>query len=460
MAVSAKETVDQFLRTPSYIVTVMLLAALSNLFGWELPVYTVFIAVGIYACLWGKDLLPLIPLFLSAYIAPSMHNNPGRNPDSVFALHRYGIYFGFLVAALVIALAVRIIRQRKLFFTRKCQLLPGLLALAITYLLSGIGSDGYAQLAPKSILFALLQGTCLLLPYWLISCGVDWSRTRRDYLAWTGFAAGGVLLCQILWVYFSTEVVVDGIIERTNIYTGWGMYNNMGCLLAMMIPFAFYLATKYRKGWIGTVVGTAFLIGVVLTCSRGSILVGAAVYVFCTIAMLRYANNRRANFIALVTSVVAVLLITLLFHKQLLLLFSTLLDKALDPSTRDIIYRDGLRLFRENPIFGITFYPPAGVSWGWSTVPGFTAFFPPRFHNTFVQLLASCGILGFGAYLWHRVQMVKLFLQRGTKEALFNGCCVLVLLICSMLDCHLFNFGPALFYAVILACTENCPIKK
>lgn len=436
----------------------MLLAGVSNLFELELAVYTVFVAVGIYVCLWSKDLLPLIPLVLGAYIAPSMQNNPGRNPDSVFSTH--SIYFVFLASALVTALLVRIIRQRKQFFSKKHRLLSGILLLAITYLLGGVGSAGYTQLAFKNILFALLQGACLLIPYWLISGGVDWSRTRRDYLAWTGFTAGGVLLCQILWIYFSTEVVVNGIIERTNIYTGWGMYNNMGCLLAMMIPFAFYLATKYRKGWIGTVVGTAFLIGVILTCSRGSILVGTAIYGFCILAMLRYANNRRANFIALITSVVSLLLIIVLFHKQLLLLFSTLLGKGMDPSTRDSIYRNGLRLFSENPIFGISFYPPAGVSWGWSTAPGFAAFFPPRWHNTFVQLLASCGVLGFGAYLWHRAQTVRLFLKQGTKEALFNGCCVLVLLICSMLDCHLFNFGPALFYAIALAYTENCPQKK
>ena len=446
--------------TPYYIVIVMLLAGLSNILSWELPVYTVFVVTGIYVCLWGKDLLPLIPLCIGAYIAPSLQNNPGRNPDSIFALHNGGIYLFCLAVALVVALLVHVIRNRQHLFSKKHSLLPGLMVLAGTYLLSGIGSNGYTQLALKNILFALLQGACLLIPYWLISGGVDWSRTRRDYLAWTGFAAGGVLLCQILWIYFSTEVVVDGIIERTNIYTGWGMYNNMGCLLAMMIPFAFYLATKYRKGWIGSVVGTAFLIGVILTCSRGSILVGAAMYVFCIICMLRYANNRKANFVALVTSVVSVLLIIILFHRQLLLLFSTLLGKGMDPSTRDVIYQNGLRLFAENPIFGISFYPPDGVSWSWSTAPGFTAFFPPRWHNTIVQLLASCGIVGFGAYLWHRVQTVRLFLHRRTKEAVFIACSILVLLICSLLDCHLFNFGPALFYAMALAFAENCPQTK
>ncbi len=437
----------------------MLLAGLSNTFGLELPVYTALVGTAIYVCLFGKDLLPLIPLFLGAYIAPSAQNNPGRNPDSVFTMAKGGIYFVCLAAALIAALLVHIVRNRQRFFSKKNNLLPGLLILAGAYLLSGIGSDGYAQLAGKNLLFALLQGCCLLLPYWLFASGVDWDRTRRDYFAWTGFTAGGVLLWQILWVYFSTQVIVDSVIIRTKIYTGWGMYNNMGCLLAMMIPFAFYLSTKYHKGWIGTVVGTAFLIGVILTCSRGSILIGGAVYVFCIICMLHYANNRRANFIALVTSVTSVLLVILLFHKQLLLLFSALLTKGMDPSSRNIIYQNGLRLFVENPIFGTTFYPPEGLSWGWSTAANFAAFFPPRWHNTFVQLLASCGIVGFGAYLLHRVQTIRLLLQRGTKETLFIGCSIVVLLVCSLLDCHLFNFGPALFYAMALAYAENCPVK-
>ena len=108
------------------------------------------------------------------------------------------------------------------------------------------------------------------------------------------------------------NVVIDGVIERLNFYTGWGMHNNIGGLLAMMIPFAFYLSIRYKRGWIGTLVGAAFLVGVVLTCSRGSILVASLIYFVCLVEMFYHTRNRKTNFIVLACVVGAVLLICIL----------------------------------------------------------------------------------------------------------------------------------------------------
>ncbi len=428
----------------------MLLAGLSNLFSLELIIYTIFIVTAIYVCLHGDDLLPLMPLCIAAYISPSMANNPGKNPDSVFALANGGLYLLIMATVLVGALIFHIVKNRQRFLGRKHVLLPGMLILSGAYLLSGIGSPNYSTLALKNLLFSALQGGAILLPYWLFSGGIRWRKTRRDYFAWIGFSAGCLLLLEITWIYLTRDIVIDGIIVREHIYTGWGMYNNIGGMLAMMIPFAFYLATKYRKGWIGTVAGSAFLIGVILTCSRSSILVGTLIYFVCIICMLYYANNRKANTVALITTIAAIVIGTLVFHSQLYRLFSELLNRGIDPNTRDTIYKNGLSLFAQNPVFGASFYPPAGMSWNWSTT-SFAAFFPARWHNTIVQLLASCGVVGFGAYLYHRAQTILLVFRRKNKDAVFLGLSISVLLLTSLLDCHLFNLAPAVFYSMTLA---------
>ena len=226
-------------------------------------------------------------------------------------------------------------------------------------------------------------------------------------------------------------------------------------MLAMMIPFAFYLATKYRRGWIGSVAGSAFYVGVLLTCSRSSILAGTAIYFLCIFLMLHYARNRRHNTIALITVITSLILIITLFRRELLRLFSDILKIGLDPSSRDVIYQEGLAMFGKAPIFGNSFYSPGYTPWDWSTVEAFSNFFPPRWHNTFVQLLASCGIVGLGAYLFHRYQTVKLLFSRHGKEVVFISCSLIVLLVCSLFDCHMFNVGPAAFYAMALTFAEN-----
>lgn len=452
----AINTINRFLASPPYIIIVMLLTVLANFFSLELPVYTIFAAAAAFTCLFGNDVLPLMPLFICCYLVPSAANNPGRNTASVF-YGASGIYIGCIVAIVVASIIFRAVTNRDRFFSAKPMLHRGMLVLLGGYLLSGIGSAAYPAAIGSNLLFALIQGGAILIPYWLFSCGVDWKNVRRNYFAWIGFCTGGVLALQILWIYLTSNVVIDGIIQRMYIYTGWGMYNNMGLMLAMMIPYAFCLATKYRRGWLGTVAGSVYLVCVLLTCSRSSILGATAIYITCIFLMLYHARNRKHNTIALITVSAVIVLSLLLFHNQILRLFSDLLGIGLDPSHRDEIFYEGWKLFLERPVFGNSFFSPGYKPWAWSTVDNFNTFFPPRWHNTIVQLVASCGLVGLGAYLLHRVQTVRMFLRHKTKENAFIACSILVLIGCGMFDCHFFNVGPVLFYSMALAFAENRP---
>ena len=447
--------INAFLRSPEFVALAAVLTAAANIFCLELALYTVFTLIAVYVCLLGDDLRPMMPLVVFCYLAPSVINNPGRNAASVFS-GVGGIYILCLGIIIALAVSTYVFRNRKTFFARKRPLLTGMLILTGAYMLGGIGSTAYPDAALKNILFSVLQGACIIVPYYLFSGSLDWQHTRKDYFAWVGFCAGGLLVVEILWIYLSGNVIQDGVIIRQQIYTGWGMYNNMGAMLAMMIPFAFYLATKYRKGWLGTVIGSAFFVCVLLTCSRNSIIIAAAVYLVCILLMLSYARNRRHNTIALVTVSTVLVLVFVLFHDQILLLFSDLLNRGLDPSSRDDIFWEGLKLFADAPIFGSSFYSPGYQPWDFSIVDSFSAFFPPRWHNTIIQLLASCGIVGLCAYILHRVQTVRMLLCGHSKEKSFIACSLAVLVACSLFDCHFFNMGPTLFYSMALAFAENC----
>lgn len=446
--------VNSFLATPQYIMLVMLLAALSNLFSLELVVYGLYTAIIVYICLFGEDLLPMIPVVICCYVAPSARNNPGREEASVFFAGHGGNVILLYGAVIAFAVICRLIRDRKRFLSAKYSFLSGMLVLTAAYLLSGIGSEAYPAAIWPNVRYGLAQGCALILPYVLIAGGVDWKKARNDYFAWTGFGIGLLLVVEIVWIYYTGNVVVDGIIQRMSIYTGWGMHNNIGCLLAMMIPFAFYLATKYRRGWIGTVVGSVFLVGVLLSCSRGSILMASVVYVICVWLMLHYAKNWKTNFIALVSVTCALVLLFLLFHRQILQLFSDLRGKGTDPSGRDEIYLEGWKLFLQRPVFGNSFFSPGYTPWEWSTTE-LTGFLPSRWHNTVIQLLASCGVVGMAAYSFHRYQTARFFIFDHTKEKNFIGCSLTVLACCSLVDCHFFNIGPVLFYGMGLAFAEN-----
>ena len=80
---------------------------------------------------------------------------------------------------------------------------------------------------------------------------------------------------------------------------------------------------------------------------------------------------------------------------------------------------------------------------------------PPRWHNTVIQLLASTGIVGLLAFGYHRYQTLRLALRRRSHLQVLISASALVLILGSLLDCHMFNVGPGLFYSVILAWQEK-----
>jgi len=454
--------INAWMASPYYVMLIGLLAAVSNLFSAELAVYTFYILCGLYISFFGDDYLPVMPIAICCYIAPSMSNNPGRNETSIFYPENGGIYL-LVIAALFFASVIwRLAVDRQLggkkFFSTPRMLLQGMLVLGVAYLLGGVGSGHYAVKGMTNVLFALVQFLSVFFMYYFFTGGVRWEKARKDYFAWVGLSVGFALLLQIGNVYLTCDVIVDGIIDRVVIATGWGMYNNIGALLACMIPCAYYLACRRKHGWVYNLCGLAFFVGVAFTCSRSSILGAAVAYVVSYIFVLTKAKNKRANHIAHLITVLLIVVVAVLFHQRISQLFQDLLNRGLDPTTRDVIYLEGMKQFVKHPVFGGTFYPTDFSPWSWSTLEAFTSFFPPRWHNTLLQLGVSCGIVGLVAYGYHRYQTVKMFAAKMSLEKIYIALCLAVLLGMSMLDCHMFNVGPVLFYSMMLAFAEKCAV--
>lgn len=447
--------------TPAYIMILSALCLASSLFSLETPVYIIFVLVAVYCCALGDDLLPIAPLLVLCYIAPSAANNPGRNANSVFSPGGGSSFLPVLIVLLAVGLLYFLLRNRcrnlKKLFTVRRKLLFGMLLLWAAYMLSGLRSPAYPEYLKKNLFFAALQGASVTAPYFLLTALVDWDKARKDYLSWVGVGAGFVLLGQFLWIYATKPVIQNGVIDRNLIYTGWGMYNNMGALLAMMIPFPFHIGYTTKKGWIGPLIGTLFVGGVFLSNSRTSMLAGAAIYGICVLILFFTATNKKRTLI--VAGILAVVGIAgvVILREKIFQLFTDILSRGFSLNHRDEFYVAGTNQFVLYPIFGGSFYPIGFVPWDWSEVASFSSFFPPRWHNTIIQLLACTGSVGLISYLIHRLQTVRLFVQERSSTGLYIGLSVLVLVFSSLFDCHFFNIGPTLFYSMALAFAEKHP---
>lgn len=448
---------DWFLYSPLFPLVMGALSFYSCAYSKEIPVYACYCCVFLYIALFGRDFLPTIGLIVFCYIAPSAANNPGRNEDSVFWAS------GMVILALFVAIVVTSVLRLstdgdlggKKFLRKKRALLSGILVLSASYVLGGVGSGHYFDHGYNNLLFVFLQIVSIFLPYYFISGGVKWEKAPKDYLAWTAVCVGLVVIAETMHCYVAKEIFKDGVIKRNEIFVGWGHYNSMGGLLVMTLPFAFQLACRRRWGWFFQLLGAGLFAGVVLTCSRASILTACGILALCLLLVTFRAERRWLAIlmnVVIVSAVGAVLWLTKEENLQWLSYWETF-DSA--GATRFAIYKAGVEQFLAYPIFGGTFFPTDFDLFGWAQVDAMSAFAAPRWHNTIVQMLASCGIVGLLAYFIHRLQTVAVILEKPSTGNLCVGLSVLAFVTASMLDCHFFNVGPTLFYAMALAFAEN-----
>jgi len=463
---AAIQKINQIIYSPWGIGSLGLLTFLAFAFSLEVAFYTVVVLYTIYVGLFADDLSPIMPLFVLCYVTPSIGNNPGMSDQGLF-YGASGIYLVCIVSIAVLTLLFRIALDKdfglRRLFTTKRTLLWGMLGLGIAYLLSGITHEKYLENATRNLLFAFIQFASIFLLYFILSATVKWDRFNLDYFAWTGLIIGFVVSAEIICIYITNNVIIDGSIFRSNIYSGWGCYNNIGALISMSIPFAFYFAAHKKRSSVFLVIGYLLLIMVILSGSRGS-MVGA---VFAFVASLVYTfikcNNKKEFRVATLALLGVVTVSVLIFHKQMASIFSYVpgighVDEngslVVNDSGRFNIYENGWKVFLRNPIFGQSFYPIEFDLYSFASSAQFNSFFPPRWHNTVIQLLASCGIVGMLAYGYHRFDTIRLYIKKRTLTNTYVAFCIITLLLMSLLDCHFFNVGPVLFYSIALAVME------
>lgn len=435
-----------------YIVTNVVLMVCSNLFGLELPVFYVFLIFGALLVLFDQDLIGLVPIVPCAYMSISMKNNPATELETAaFYQPAFKIQLIFIIVLAAVLLLTRFVSLVMRSEKKKLPKLTfGFIALGVSLIFGGIFSPYYSF---RTALFGFVETACLCGLYFFFYYAVDWKSIDKHYLAVLLYAVGLGIFVEVLGMNLYSGVLT-GDVGRGALVTGWGMYNNVGCMLAICIPAPLYLAATQKRGWLYLLGSMVLVLGLILTQSRGSILFGGIV--FCAgliIALIKCEKKERiCNFIVLCGGLVAMVIMTIILRHQIREIFASMLDKGMDNNGRFEIYKAGLEQFREHPVFGLGFYECKAFRWGNLSE---SAFLPPRYHNTYVQLLATGGIVAFVCYLFHRVETILLFLKRPSLSKTFMALSIVALILTSLVDCHFFNLGPGLIYAIILVFAEG-----
>lgn len=455
-----------FFSSVYYPAFIALITACANLFSLELPVYYLYMMTVILTVLVAEDTSPFIPMIACGYMTVSPPNNPAAYPGTLFTSQACIVQIA-IIAGIIAVLAVArlfhdlfILKDRSGRGVGVPKLTYGFIALGAAFILGGLfstrisltgGAAEGSAYSFKTALFGVVQILCLSFFYFYLYFTVNKKNLSKSYYEVLFTSIGWLMVAEVIRMYFNSGVFTTEGIIRGKLLQGWGVYNNVGCIMAMMIPAPFSLALNARRKVPHLITGALFYASVLLTLSRGAMIFGTVVFAAClTLYFIKSPRKtRKIGYIVLCVAAVATGVLAIIFKDIISYLYSSVISAGLESNGRIAIYLDGLKQFCLNPFFGNGFYECPTTAFG--KMP---PFIPPRYHNTAMQIMASCGLAGVAAYTVHRTQTVMLLLKKPVGAKPFIATSISALLLTSLVDCNIFNLGPGLIYSVLLVLAE------
>ena len=447
--------INQIINSKSFMAFIVLLALLSNLLGIELYVYTIYALIVVITALFGRDFLHTLPIAVVSYMTFSKSNNP-RGPDgsSIFFERNVIVYFVIICIIIGSFALARIIYDFKVHKERRKfpKLALGFIILGYSFVHGGSYSVDYEF---KTSLFGFVEILAISFTYFIFYYTVDFKKVNKDYWAELFTLVAIMMIFEIGYILIENEAYdLSKVFNREVIWTGWGFYNNIGGIAIMCLPAPFYLAIKKNNGWVYCLIGHFLMLAIGVVMSRNAMMFGFIFYVILLflVGIFSKGRNRINNLIVYIVNLTMVAIVFSFRFDLFENIFSSVLDSGTNDSGRIKIYIAAFEQFKTNPLFGVGFYECEAYQWG---VYNEGSFLPARYHSTIMQLLASTGLVGFIAYLYHRFETLKVLVKNFNISKLFIFLSILVFLISSLFDSFFFNFGPGLIYSGLLLFLEK-----
>ena len=253
-------------------VVLVALAAISNIFALEIPVYYCYTIMIVLVTLFNDDMLSLVPISCCGYMTFSKRNNPlAVDQTSVFLTK------GALTHMLIIGITIAIFAISRIIFDvikhkdrrTKPKFLYGFIALGLVYILGGLFSSSYSF---KTAFFGLIQILALFFTYFCFYYSVDWKKVSKDYFPFLFTLIGFLIVLEIGNMLIDANLFSSQVaFNRKKLFTGWGHYNNIASICLFCIPAPFYFALTRKNGWKYTLISTLFLIATIFNQSRNGL---------------------------------------------------------------------------------------------------------------------------------------------------------------------------------------------
>lgn len=448
-----------FLNGYIFPVCVAVLALISSIFGLEIVTICAIAIICSLGIIFCDDLrFMLSPVLFITFAISNKSLSSGL-------FGKTGFVISVVVAILVLVgsiIAHFVIYKVSFKPVLKSKLFPAFIVLFLVYLLGGafnlkkysIDGVNLGGFSIEGLIFVLVMILMLSIPFFLLGSGIKSSSDLRKYFVWVLFLGSIIVTLSVFHLICFGDVFKNGSIIKEKIVLGWSTWNGIGAILTVLLPVHFYIASIYKRGYIFFITGIISYLAIVLTLSRASLLVSTLILILCVIyGCIKGENKKLFRILTLVGIIVAILGIIILWNKISAVLVDYL-NRGFDDNGRFQLYVWALQTFLRHPILGSGFEYVYVIKPVQSDILAIGT--PFLCHNTLIEILAACGIIGFCGYIYHRYKTAKLFIERRRDSfSVFMALCIIGLLLTSLLDVHFFIFYHILYYSSILTMVEK-----
>lgn len=446
--IKLKKALSSFINGYIYPIFIATIVLLGHTFSVEILSFYLIVfssIIGVFVC--NHDLKFLIaPVLMIVFCVSEKSSNLGAGK----LFHDSSLIQIFIIASLfAISLIIYFIVNRHLLNFSGITKSP--MFYAFGFLAIGISLNGLFVKEASSFsnfLYTLAVIGSLFGIFIAFYISVKFDENFKKYLIFVLYVASLVVLIEFFTLFLNGQVkYADGKIIKESVITGWGIWNNIGCMLTMLLPIHFYLAAFSKKwGVMFFLSGVISYLAIIFSLSRASLLVSTLLIALCIIFCCFFGENKLINKILTLLLLILAISFIILSWEKISNVLNDYLVRGFSDNGRFEIYAKGLFKFLEFPIFGTGFFSYATHQSGW---------LPFGYHNTIIQMLASCGIIGTVAYIYHRYKTILLCYQKRSARNFPLYLSLLGLLLTSLLDVHFFNIYPAFYYSIILLSIEK-----
>jgi hypothetical protein len=226
---------------PVYIAFFVLIGHIYSFENYSIIFIMVTVCAGFILC---KDLKFFISPLLCFYFIFSKQSLTSETFYSTSSL----IFYVLIIIAILISISIHFILYRKELKIKNFSssfLFKGFILLTVLFLVNGISN--IQNYNASNFIFGFLIVISFVLPFFLFSINLNIDKHTRDYLLCILLLTSLVIMIELLNLYLNKNIVINGVIHKSLIDLGWGVSNNIGAILTMLMPVYFYCAghTKY-----------------------------------------------------------------------------------------------------------------------------------------------------------------------------------------------------------------------